>query len=130
MKSVDATSQINFNLQDMSLHITITSSTEDQLFIKLSEFVNYDDDPQLLADDSFFIILNEIKAINSGEKFIGPLLDLFNRILVAVVLMPEEHYHITDKKLIDEIQKDFYWSDIYESGNLKTYVIFLSAENL
>lgn len=42
--------------------------------------------------------------------------------------MPEEQYDITDRKPIDEIEKDFYWN--YERGNSKTYVIFRSAENL
>ncbi|WP_160036875.1 hypothetical protein [Paenibacillus sp. An7] len=130
VKSVDPTSLISYNLQNMSLEITIISSSQNQLFIKLSEFVNYDDSPQLLAHDSFFIILNEIKAINSGEKFIRPLLKLFNENLIAIVLMPEEHYYTTDRNLIDEIEKDFYWDDIYESGNSKTYVIFHSAEYL
>lgn len=116
MKSVDVASLVSFNLQNMSLEITIISSADDQLFIKLSEFINYDDSPQLLADDSFFIILNEIKAINSGEKFIRPLLELFNENLIAIVLMPEEHYYTTDRNLIDEIEKAFYWDDIYESA--------------
>lgn len=55
MKLVDTISQIDFNLQNMSLEITITSSSEDQLFLKLSEFINYDDAAQLLADDSFLL---------------------------------------------------------------------------
>jgi len=125
IESIDSGSQVIFNMGEHALDVNIKSNN-DQLIISFSDFKK-ENSAELLVDDFFYIVLQKLKTINAGERFIEPLLDYLNSVLVVVILIPETA--VIEQKLIKLLSVDFYPNGKVDIDGLN-YLSFQSAMNM
>jgi|GEM_PF-2102118 len=126
VESVDSDSQVSFSLDEHMLEITIKSPNNDQLIVIFSD-IRKGNSNESLVDDFFHIIIQKLKTINAGERFIEPLLDFLHSVLVVVILIPEAA--VIDQRLTELIRIDFYPNGKVLFDGLN-YISFQSAINM
>ncbi len=129
-KVIDASAEVSINLNNEVLYITVNSPTNDELLLECIDFKRNDDAPPIsLVNESFYLILENVRTRNNGEKYLKPVLEFLDSVLVIIIFMPEIIYNKLNQNTISLITKEFYPDLTYEIDGIE-YRLLHSASNL
>lgn len=129
-KVIDDSAEAIFKLNNEVLYLTIKSNSNDELLLEIKDFKRIEDAPPIsLVDESFYLIMDNVRTTSNGEKYLKPILDFLESILALVIFIPEIKYNEIDQKTLNVLTREYLPDLSYEIDG-KEYMLLQSASNL